>query len=216
MEKTLTRVAHVLMPEKGLYSVRCADDVAVKRGERVVVSLDYGLDLAKLHDVGDYDPSRDGPHLPGFALLRLATPEDIITNAKNEVRARDLRVEFLKSARDIVSDIRVPYARLSLGGNRFFVRYVCDRQRPDIRHILTSMRRKHNVTVSAWQMGPRDEVRVMGALGPCGRPCCCATWQQKYPVGLSPEAFKYKGQNPIALNGTCGRFKCCLAFEREN
>ena len=63
-------------------------------------------------------------------------------------------------------------------------------------------------------MGPRDEVRVMGALGPCGRVCCCSSWQQKYPGGLTPDAFKGSGMNAAAINGICGRFKCCLAFER--
>ena len=207
------RVARVMMPEKGQYSIRCAEGFAAGRGVRVVVNLDYGIDIAELRDVGAYDPERDGPHPPGFTLQRLATPEDIIADAANESRARVLRDAFRDAAKKIVPDIRVPYARLSLGGTRLFVRYVCERQRPDFRHVVADMRKRHGVTVSAWQMGLRDEVRVMGALGPCGRACCCATWQQKYPGGISPETFK--GQNPIALNGACGRFKCCLAFERE-
>lgn len=206
------RIARVMMPEKGQYSVRCADEFAASRGARVVVSLDYGLDIAELRDVGDYDPVRDGPRPPGFALQRLATPEDVVANAANESRARVLREVFRDAAKAAVPDIRVPYARLSLGGARLFVRYVCERQRPDFRQIVSDMRRRHGVTVSAWQMGLRDEVRVMGALGPCGRACCCATWQQKYPGGISPDTFR--GQNPAALNGTCGRFRCCLAFER--
>lgn len=206
------RIARVLMPEKGQYSIRCADGFDAPRGARVVVNLDYGIDVAELRDVGTYDPSRDGPHPPGFTLQRLATPEDAIAETRNENRARVLRDAFRDAARKIAPDIRVPYARLSLGGTRLFVRYVCERQRPDFRQVLADIRKEHGVTVNAWQMGLRDEVRVLGAMGPCGRACCCATWQQKYPGGLSPESFK--GQNPAALNGTCGRFKCCLAFER--
>jgi len=214
MEKTLTRVAHVLMPEKGLFTVRCTDEFEAARGARVVVNLDYGLDLAELRDISPYDSARDGAHPPGFTLVRLANPEDLIAATENETRARELRSLFLEAARSVVPDIRVPYARLALGGGRLFVRYVCDRLRPDLRGVLGSIRRKCRVLVSAWQMGPRDEVRVMGALGPCGRVCCCSAWQQKYPNGLTPDALKCRGQNTAALNGTCGRFKCCLAFER--
>ena len=208
------RVAHVRMPEKGLFTVRCAESLDAPSGARVVVNLDYGLDLAELCDVAPFDPARDGAHPPGFTLVRLAGPEDLVAATANEAKARELRDAFLASARRAVPDIRVPYARLALGGGRLFVRYACERLRPDLRSVISDFRRERRVGVSAWQMGPRDEVRVMGALGPCGRVCCCAAWQQKYPSGLTSESLKDLGLNAAALNGVCGRFKCCLAFER--
>lgn len=208
------RVAHVRMPEKGLFTVRCPDSFDAPSGARVVVNLDYGLDLAELSDVAPFDPARDGAHPPGFALVRLASPEDLIAATANEARARELRDAFHAAARRIVPDIRVPYARLALGGGRLFVRYACDWMRPDLRSVVSDFRHEYHLGVSAWQMGPRDEVRVMGALGPCGRACCCAAWQQKYPGGLTSETIRDLGLNAAALNGVCGRFKCCLAFER--
>ena len=208
------RVARVRMPEKGVFTVRCAESLALPCGARVVVNLDYGLDLAELCDVAPFDPARDGAHPPGFTLVRLVVPEDLVAATANEAKARDLRDAFLAAARRVVPDIRVPYARLALGGGRLFVRYACERLRPDLRPVISDFRRERHVGVSAWQMGPRDEVRVMGALGPCGRVCCCAAWQQKYPSGLTAESLKGLGLNAAALNGVCGRFKCCLAFER--
>ena len=209
-------IARVRMPEKGVFSVRCAESFAASCGACVVVNLDYGLDLAELCTVTPFDPVRDGPHPPGFTLLRLAGPDDLSAAEVNDALARQMREAFLKAAQRLVPDIRVPYARLSLGGGRLFVRYVCERLRPDLRHVINEFRREHQVGVSAWQMGPRDEVRVMGALGPCGRVCCCASWQQKYPNGLTPDALKGLGMNAATINGICGRFKCCLAFERGN
>ncbi len=208
------RVAHVRMPEKGLFTVRCAEAFDASAGARVVVNLDYGLDLAELCDVAPFDPARDGAHPPGFTLVRQASPEDLIAATANEAKARKLREAFLAAARRAVPDIRVPYARLALGGGRLFVRYACEWMRPDLRAVISDFRHDHHLGVSAWQMGPRDEVRVMGALGPCGRVCCCAAWQQKYPGGLTSEAIRDLGLNAVALNGVCGRFKCCLAFER--
>ena len=208
------RVAHVRMPEKGLFSVRCADSFDAQPGARVVVNLDYGLDLAELCDVAPFDAAHDGAHPPGFTLVRLASPEDLIAATANEAKARELREAFLAAARRAVPDIRVPYARLALGGGRLFVRYACEWMRPDLRAVIADFRHDHHLGVSAWQMGPRDEVRVMGALGPCGRVCCCAAWQQKYPSGLTSESLRGLGLNAAALNGVCGRFKCCLAFER--
>ena len=212
---SVPRVAHVRMPEKGLFTVRCADSFAGTAGGQVVVNLDYGLDLAELCDVAPYDPARDGAHPPGFTLVRPAGPDDLSAAAANESRARELREAFLAAARRVVPDMRVPYARLALGGGRLFVRYACERLRPDLHAVISEFRRANQVGVSAWQMGPRDEVRVMGALGPCGRVCCCTSWQQKYPGGLTPESLKGLGLNAAALNGVCGRYKCCLAFERR-
>ena len=214
LSAAMPKIARVRMPEKGVFSVRCAESFAASVGARVVVNLDYGLDLAELCDVAPFDPARDGAHPPGFTLVRLAAPEDLVAATANEAKARDLRDAFLAAARHTVPDIRVPYARLALGGGRLFVRYACERLRPDLRPVISDFRRERHVGVSAWQMGPRDEVRVMGALGPCGRVCCCASWQQKYPGGLTSDALKGLGMNAVALNGVCGRFKCCLAFER--
>ena len=70
---------------------------------------------------------------------------------------------------------------------------------------------REKLQVFVRQLGPRDEVGMLGAMGPCGRPCCCATWQTCYPAGLTPERVRECAS--AQPNGICGRFKCCLAFE---
>ena len=105
-------IARVKMPEKGSFSVRCAESFAASCGARVVVNLDYGLDLAELCVMAPFDPARDGPHPPGFTLLRLAGPEDLAAAEANDALAREMRASFLKAAQRLVPDIRVPYARL--------------------------------------------------------------------------------------------------------
>ena len=117
-------IARVKMPEKGSFSVRCAESFAASCGARVVVNLDYGLDLAELCSVAPFDPAHDGPHPPGFTLLRLAGPEDLAAAEANDALARQMREAFLKASQRLLADIRVPYARLSLGGGRLFVRFV--------------------------------------------------------------------------------------------
>ena len=139
------RIARVRMPEKGTFSVRCAESFAAPCGTRVVVNLDYGLDLAELCTVVPFEPARDGPHPPGFTMLRLAGPEDLAAAEANDALAREMRMSFLKAAQRLVPDIRVPYARLSLGGGRLFVRFVCERLRPDLRHVINDFRREHQV-----------------------------------------------------------------------
>ena len=141
------RVAHVRMPEKGVFSVRCSESFEAPAGARVVVNLDYGLDLAELCDVAPFDPARDGAHPPGFTLVRPAGPDDLAAAAANEARARGLRDAFLAAVRRVVPDVRVPYARLALGGGRLFVRYACERLRPDLRSVVNEFRREDRKSV---------------------------------------------------------------------
>lgn len=204
-------VAQVVMPEKGIFLVRCTGAAPLAYGTQVLVSLDYGQDIGMVTESGLYDSARHGPRIPGFQLLRAKRAEDDATLAENEKLSLAMRTTFLKTAQATVPDLRVPYARLSFGRARLFIRFVSGVQRPDLARPIAELRRLFGVSVNAWQMGPRDEVSVMGGLGPCGRPCCCATWQKRYPSNLSAERFK--GGNLALLNGTCGRFKCCLAFE---
>lgn len=207
------QVAQVAMPEKGLFLVRCACPPP-PYGRRVVVALDYGQDIGTVMEVGPYDPARHGARPPGFQLVREKTAADDAVLAENETLSLAMRAAFVKTALATVHDLRVPYARLSLARTRLFIRFVSGSAHPDFAQAVAELRHRFGVSVNVWQMGPRDEVGIMGGLGPCGRPCCCATWQTRYPAHLTAERFK--GQNPAFLNGACGRCKCCLAFESED
>lgn len=204
-------VAQVLMPEKGVFLVRCAEGVRPLVGSSVIVALDYGEDLGRIQSLADYNPEQHGPRLPGFQLLREKTAGDDIRLAENETRAETMRKDFVERAQTRIQDLRVPYARLSFGRARLFFRFTSQVNRPDLSASIAEIKRKYCLSVQAWQMGPRDVVGAVGALGPCGRPCCCCSWQMHYPTGLT--ADRCKGCNPGAQNGICGRFKCCLAFE---
>lgn len=205
------QVAQVVMPEKGIFLVRCPS-APPPCGTRAVVALDYGPDMGLVTSGGPYDPARHGARPPGFSLVRAKTAADDAVLAENERLAQTMRAAFQRAARAAGLDLRVPYARLSFARTRLFIRYAADAAPPpDLSRPVAELRRLFGVSVNAWQMGPRDEVSVLGGLGPCGRPCCCATWQTRYPA--APVAARTKGLNPASLNGTCGRAKCCLAFE---
>ena len=213
-------VAKVLMPERGVFTVR-VDESLVASGEvksgaagRFVVALDYGDDVGKAFCVQPYDPSVHGERIPGFRLLRILEDRDEKTLQENETLAAAMRNAFLSFARDAVPDIRVPVARLSFGRQRLFLRYVTEQPRVNLSVAQESLKRQFNVDVSLWAMGPRDEVSELGGIGPCGRVCCCNSWQRRYPSKLSPDR-RTSGSLPSLMNGTCGRFKCCLAFERN-
>ena len=160
------QVAQVAMPEKGLFLVRCACPPP-PYGRRVVVALDYGQDIGTVMEAGPYDPARHGARPPGFLLVREKTAADDAVLAENETLSLAMRAAFVKTALATVHDLRVPYARLSLARTRLFIRFVSGSAHPDFAQAVAELRHRFGVSVNVWQMGPRDEVGIMGVLGPC-------------------------------------------------
>ena len=209
---TAPMVASVVMPERGVFLVRCPEDIPLddcRKGRMAIVSLDYGLDAGELVSAAPYDPSVHGARMPGYRLERFVAETDRARIAENAELAASMNIAFEKTVSADVPDLRVFAARLSFGRGRLFLRFVSERRRPDLSRAVAEMKRLFGVSVNAWQMGPRDEVACMGALGPCGRVCCCASWQKRFPSRIAAPA----GANPACVNGVCGRFKCCWSFE---
>ena len=169
MSEGLPRVAHVLMPERGMFLVCLPEGFDSPYGTRCIVQLDYGEDVAEVRCAATYDPEIHGPRIPGFRLIRPLAPEDAERLAANERLAESMCVTFQKlAAADGHAALRIVH---------------------------------------------RDEVSLTGALGPCGRRCCCCDWQARYPQGLTGDRVRAQGGSVGAPNGICGRYRCCLAFE---
>ncbi len=206
-------VARVLMPERGGVLVCLPEGFDSPRDTECVVQLDYGEDVGVVKWSGRYSPELHGPRIPGFRLIRPLDPSDDARLAANADLAESMCVTFQKLAAADGNDIDILHRRLSFGRGRLFIRFKSERTRPDLARPCAEIRRLFNATVNAWQLGPRDEVSLAGALGPCGRACCCCDWQMRYPQGLTAGRVRAMGVAPGGQNGICGRFKCCLAFE---
>ena len=210
-------LANVTMPEKGVFQVRVDNATPPKCGERVIVSLDCGLDEGIVKSLEDVDPSAPGTRIPGFAYVRPFGGEgDERTIQENSRLASAMAAKFEQLARQASIDLRVRLVRLSFGRGRLFLRYTSDRSRSELSQIASELRRLFSVEVNYWPLGPRDAVACVGGIGPCGRVCCCASWQEQYPQNLNPQSLKGCSSSGglSGMNGTCGRFKCCLKFER--
>lgn len=213
-------VAKVLMPEHGVFTVRVDESLVasgkVKPGTtgRFIVALDYGEDVGRVFCVEQYNPKVHGDRVPGFRLVRIYDEQDAKILMENEKLATAMRNAFISFIKDSVPDIRIPVARLSFQRKKLFLRYTTEQTRADMSEAQETLKRQFGVDVNTWMMGPRDEVAEIGGLGTCGRVCCCNSWQTRYPSKLAPDR-RSSNMLPSLMNGTCGRFKCCLAFERD-
>jgi len=211
-------VSKVQMPERGMFLVRVDDelvlsgDVAEGTRGRFIVELDYGEDVGTVVSTEVYIPEVHGTRIPGFRLVRPFRAEDERTISENNTLAAAMCNSFLACSKEAVPDLRIPAARLSFGRQKLFIRYVTETPKPDFSAAQNFLKRQFGVETNLWLMGPRDEVAELGGLGPCGRVCCCCSWQRRFPAHIAPDR---RSALPALMNGTCGRFKCCLAFERD-
>ena len=209
----MVSVAKIVMEEGGEYLCRFSQGaMQLVSGDVCVAELDYGLDTGTVEETETREDAKGGKGL-AFRVIRKLTPPDLSHIRENERVAASAkeRLERLIAQDGVVA--RVIHTRLSYGGERLFIRYTAPTP-ISLRKFAGELQREFRAQPDLWQVSGRDEAKMMGCLGVCGRIACCCSWQRRFPVATAKMA---RAQNlpvtPAALNGTCGKPKCCIAFE---
>lgn len=209
-------VAKIQMPEKGVFVCRVLEAHRFKTGDSCLVELDYGKDVGEILEVYDLSAEEISKNrIPAFRVLRLLRPEDQKVMEANAKEAQVVGNELREIAATKKIFIKLLHLRFSYDRKKFFFRYSASDQ-VDLRSFRGTLERKYRTKIDLWQIGIRDEAAMIGALGICGRPVCCS--QKKYHFRtVNVQMVKDQGLplNPVTINGTCGRLKCCLRYELE-
>ncbi len=207
-------VARIRMPENGVFQCLVSASLALLPGDECLVELDYGLDVGvvlDLYGIGEGGNER----APTFRVVRKRAAEDEGRFAEGAALAEKARHAFQVSVSREKGHVKVLYARFSYGRDRLFLRYAAQLS-VDLRRFLGQIQRDFKTHVDLWQVGVRDEAALIGCLGSCGREVCCCTWQKQFhAVNVRMAKAQEMSLNPVTINGSCGRLKCCLRFEYE-
>jgi cell fate regulator YaaT (PSP1 superfamily) len=204
------------MPENGEFQCRVDETLALLPGERCLAELDYGLDIGMVLELYGVQEGHDGAEkTPAYRVVRKVTPEDEALEGQRTALSQKAREAFEQSTVREKGHVKILHVRFSYGGERLFIRYSA--QMPvDLRRFVGQLQRDFKTHVDLWQVGVRDEAAFIGGLGPCGRAVCCCSWQRQFwPVNVRMAKAQEMSLNPVAINGTCGRLKCCMRFEYE-
>jgi cell fate regulator YaaT (PSP1 superfamily) len=157
-------------------------------------------------------PAADAPQ----RLVRLATHEDIVARLKHQQREQEaLRIAGLK-IRERGLAMKLTRVEQAFDASRF-VFYFTAEGRVDFRELVRELATELHARIEMRQMGVRDEAKVIGGYGTCGRPLCCTTFLQSFePVSIKMAKQQDLSLNPSKLSGLCGRLKCCLRYELPN
>jgi cell fate regulator YaaT (PSP1 superfamily) len=149
-------------------------------------------------------------------LLRRTTHEDVLTRLKQNQREQEAyRVALLK-IRERNLEMKLTKAEQQLDGSRLVFYFTAD-GRVDFRELVRELAAEFHTRIEMRQIGARDEAKMLGGYGSCGRPLCCTTWLNGFePVSIKMAKRQDLNLNPSRLSGLCGRLKCCLRYELPN
>ena len=191
-----------------------AGDLVLRTGDRVIVETARGLDIGVVKTACLSLPVAS--HLtPLKPVLRRATPEDEAQVERNTTRA----LSILKTANDRVRHYALPMklvsAELSFDGSQVVIFFVAD-NRVDFRELVRDLAGQIRCRVQLYQIGARDQARMIGGFGICGRELCCRTFLTDFaPVSMRMAKDQSLFLNPAKFSGACGKLMCCLRFEHE-
>ena len=186
----------------------------LSRGDQVVVQTSTGPEIGQV-----VEPNRtiEDSELPAplKKVTRLATDKDLEAQAE----ARNLRKQAMITCREMIAqhglDMKLVGADMSFGGEKITFSFYAD-ERVDFRGLVADLAKALKTRIELRQVGAREEARMVGGLGPCGRGLCCTL----FPPGDDPVSIRMAKEqnlplNPAKISGLCGRLMCCLKYEQE-
>ena len=190
---------------------------ALRSGDRVVVQTEAGQAVGTVvHAIPQLDarrrPADDSPQ----RVVRVASKDDIVARLKHQRREQEAyRIALLK-IRERGLGMKLARVEQAFDGSKLTFYFTAD-GRVDFRELVRELAAEFRTRIEMRQIGVRDEAKMYGGYGTCGRPLCCTTFLQTFePVSIKMAKQQDLSLNPSKLSGLCGRLKCCLRYELPN
>jgi len=152
---------------------------------------------------------------PLKVVVRKAEPEDINHAQELAEKEREALAECGKLIAKLNLPMKLISAEYNLEGNRLTFFFSAE-ERIDFRELVRELTNRFKTKVELRQVGPRDEAKLVGGFGRCGRPLCCMSFLSEFaPVSIKMAKEQDLPLNPMKISGVCGRLLCCLVYENE-
>jgi cell fate regulator YaaT (PSP1 superfamily) len=181
-----------------------------KIGDKVLVPTESGPEVAECV----WAPQWVSDDITGLPVCEgLAQDSDLVRDSANRQRRGEGRLAAKRLIREHELPMKVIAVDYVDSANVFTV-YFSAPHRVDFRALVRALASKLRARVELHQIGPRDEARLQGGIGPCGRDLCCATFLKDFePVSIRMAKDQDMPVNPLRIAGACGRLMCCLKYE---
>ena len=148
-------------------------------------------------------------------VLRLATAQDEKTIAENRAKEKKAYEVCMQKIDEHQLDMQLVSAEVAFDGSKILFYFTAD-ERVDFRELVKNLASVFHTRIELRQIGVRDKAKMVGGLGICGRPFCCASFLDDFqPVSIKMAKTQNLSLNPTKISGTCGRLMCCLKYEQD-
>ena len=189
-------------------------DYPVCEGDHVIVETARGVEYGFVV-LGPREVSEEKVIQPLKSVIRVATPKDDAREENNRKKEKEAFQICLKKIREHNLDMKLIEAEYTFDNNKVLFYFTAD-GRIDFRELVKDLAAVFKTRIELRQIGVRDETKILGGIGICGRPLCCHTFLSEFaPVSIKMAKEQNLSLNPTKISGVCGRLMCCLKNEQE-
>lgn len=186
----------------------------IRQGDHVVVETARGIEYGYVV-LGVKDVEESKIIQPLKPVMRVATPEDDEKARKNKEKEREAFKICLEKIRKHELEMKLIDAEYTFDNNKVLFYFTAD-GRIDFRELVKDLAAVFKTRIELRQIGVRDETKILGGIGTCGRPLCCHSYLSDFvPVSIRMAKEQNLSLNPTKISGVCGRLMCCLKNEQE-
>ncbi len=189
-------------------------DLKIEKGMNVIVETARGVEFGEvvlpIREITD-----DGVIQPLKPVLRIATAEDVEQEKRNREKEKEAFKICLEKIKKRELEMKLIEAEYTFDNNKVLFYFTAD-GRIDFRELVKDLAAVFKTRIELRQIGVRDETKIMGGIGICGRELCCNTFLPEFaPVSIRMAKEQNLSLNPTKISGVCGRLMCCLKNEQE-
>lgn len=189
-------------------------DLNIEAGQHVIVETARGVEYGDVV-LGVREVEEDKVIQPLKPVIRVATEEDDRIDAGNREKEKKAFQICLEKIQKHGLDMKLIDTEYTFDNNKVLFYFTAD-GRIDFRELVKDLAAVFKIRIELRQIGVRDETKVLGGIGICGRPLCCSTYLSEFaPVSIKMAKEQNLSLNPIKISGVCGRLMCCLKNEEE-
>lgn len=190
-------------------------DLDIEVGQNVIVETARGIEYGHVL-IAPREVDNSNVIQPLKAVIRLATPEDDEIEQKNKEKEKDAFKICLEKIAKHKLQMKLIDAEYTFDNNKVLFYFTAD-GRIDFRELVKDLASVFKTRIELRQIGVRDETKIMGGYGICGRQLCCHTFLSEFaPVSIKMAKEQNLSLNPTKISGCCGRLLCCLNYENEH
>lgn len=186
----------------------------IETGTHVIVETARGIEFGTVM-IPPREIEENGVVQPLKPVIRIATEADEMTEQKNKEKEKEAFQICLEKIAKHKLEMKLVEAEYTFDNNKLLFYFTAD-GRIDFRELVKDLASVFRTRIELRQIGVRDETKILGGIGICGRPLCCSTYLSEFiPVSIKMAKEQNLSLNPTKISGVCGRLMCCLKNEEE-